>query len=630
MYQNSTKSLANLRKQQQFEYITSGRLYKLRSILEDEECDVDINCFDENGLTPLMLACSFDEDRAKTRDQIIRILLKKGADPNISDHKGMTVLATACKEEHIEIVKLLLKTAVVDIDFNARDHHGDMPLMHAVRTGNVSLVRMLVDIMKRLTIDVDCRNNDDVTPYLEAKMRGLDAVAEVLRVDGNASDSIMICPLLFEDYTGDACDLNAKVHRVPQTVLNYPKQKANTGNRNNNGKMISTGQNPLHSFDARLRPNRGNDKCRSSGGRKGPTRRKSSESNFAFEVTKRRDRKYSKTRSVTSDLRLSDVSKTDTEDGSNFRKNKQKGSAIKETIHKTNLTVTQEKHQQTVKSDDIDLERRLHNEARIVPHLNFVGKSQSQPVISIANQTQATEREDLVDDFHSLQEADLTNKSKAFVKQQSQKKSPNWKRTFNVNDSREEITIDSADQSCEESQEIELKRDLSVPTSLRRNTLIRNMAPGMLLRRPSSNLSVVFADAAKSPSSRPGSAYNPRESHNFQFIQRPSSTNSSTKPRISFEEVFELCPEMRVWNKREWYSDLRWMLALRAHQDCPTHLPPQPERTAQEEALSEGKHGSETSRASRKSSLHEARRPVLRKRNTVVTQASVKLVKDIR
>ena len=633
MYQNSTKSLANLRKQQLFEYINSGRLYKLRSIIEDEECYVDINCFDENGLTPLMLACSLDEDRAKTRDQIIRILLKKGADPNIPDHKGMTVLATACKEEHMEIVKLLLKKAVVDIDFNARDHHGDMPLMHAVRTGNVDLVRMLVDIMKRLTIDIDCRNNDDVTPYLEAKMRGLDGVAAVLRVDGNASDSIMICPLLFEDYTWDTCDqnLNEKVHRVPQSVLNYSmlNQKPKIGNRNVTSKLISTGQTQIHSMDAHRRQDRGKDTSQ-SGSRKSPTRRKSSESNFAFEVTRRRDRKTAK--SVTSDLRISDLSKTDTEDGSDFRKNKRKGSAPQESSHKTNPsrdTMTQETQQRTVNSEDSDFARRHHNEPHIVPYRNIVGKSQSQPVISIPNETQGAERENRGDDFLSLQEADLTNKNKALMKQQPHR-SPSWKRQFNINDSREEIATDLADQSHDQSKEIEIKRDLHGTTSLRRNTLIKSMAPGMLLRRPSSNLSVAFADGSKSPASRPGSACSPPESHNFHFMQRPSSTNSSTKPKISFEEVFELCPEMRVSNKREWYSDLRWMLALRAHQDCPTHLPPQPQRPVQEEALSEGKHGSETSRTSRKNSVHDARRPVLKKRSTVITQASVKLLKELR
>ena len=47
-------------------------------MLEDEGNEVDVDCLNENQLTPLMAACALDDERSKTRDQMIRILLKRG------------------------------------------------------------------------------------------------------------------------------------------------------------------------------------------------------------------------------------------------------------------------------------------------------------------------------------------------------------------------------------------------------------------------------------------------------------------------------------------------------------------------------------------------------------------------
>ena len=78
MHSRSTKGLAEKQNQRLIECITERRLYKLRLMLEDEENEVNVNCIDENHMTPLMVACSLENEKAKTRENIIRMLLKRG------------------------------------------------------------------------------------------------------------------------------------------------------------------------------------------------------------------------------------------------------------------------------------------------------------------------------------------------------------------------------------------------------------------------------------------------------------------------------------------------------------------------------------------------------------------------
>lgn len=78
MNSGSSKGLTEVHNNRLFECITTGRLYKLRLMLEDENCEIDVNCLDENQETPLMVACSLKDEQARTRDHIIRILLKRG------------------------------------------------------------------------------------------------------------------------------------------------------------------------------------------------------------------------------------------------------------------------------------------------------------------------------------------------------------------------------------------------------------------------------------------------------------------------------------------------------------------------------------------------------------------------
>ena len=76
------------------------------------------------------------------RDQTwLEFLLKKGANPNLADNKGVTPLLLACRSGFISGVEALVKAGARVDDANSA---GETPLMSAVHSRNVPLVRALL------------------------------------------------------------------------------------------------------------------------------------------------------------------------------------------------------------------------------------------------------------------------------------------------------------------------------------------------------------------------------------------------------------------------------------------------------------------------------------------------------
>jgi len=67
---------------------------------------VNINKQDRDGLTPLMYACSSQQPQ----DDVVHLLLEKGADLNIRDKDGGTALMHAVKQGHIDIARILVNS----------------------------------------------------------------------------------------------------------------------------------------------------------------------------------------------------------------------------------------------------------------------------------------------------------------------------------------------------------------------------------------------------------------------------------------------------------------------------------------------------------------------------------------
>lgn len=222
------------------EAICDGRMYQTRHLLES---GVDVNFVDEKCLTPLMYAAQLLDEKCRTRNNLLKLLLQYGAKVNIVDQKGRHVLSRACIDDKEDIVRLLVNVAKQDVDLNLRDFEGNTPVMHAVRTGNATLVKFLVDELNKFQVDIDVRNLEDRTPYLEAKRLGNEECAAILLSEGNASANIQVNPFLDFMTLKDEASWNGGVRGVEESkyaTINNSAERKQCNSRNIQKKKIPT------------------------------------------------------------------------------------------------------------------------------------------------------------------------------------------------------------------------------------------------------------------------------------------------------------------------------------------------------------------------------------------------------
>ena len=145
----------------------------------------DPNCCTALSETPLMLACSVQNEDA--RQKIIELLLRKGAKVDAQDSCGKTALMKAVILNDIETSLTLLNA---HSDVSLEDSDGNNALCHAAKLGNENLVQRLVRECKRGKVDVDHRNMRGLTPLLIACQEGHLICARILVSEGGASPTI--------------------------------------------------------------------------------------------------------------------------------------------------------------------------------------------------------------------------------------------------------------------------------------------------------------------------------------------------------------------------------------------------------------------------------------------------------
>jgi len=105
------------------------------------ERGADPNVSDEDGVTPLLIAAHCgsklinppSEPGAEGYVEIVKILLDSGADPNRSSNSGYSPLHAAASFGHLAAVELLIRAGA---DRNARDIHGTTAAMLAIKKGH--------------------------------------------------------------------------------------------------------------------------------------------------------------------------------------------------------------------------------------------------------------------------------------------------------------------------------------------------------------------------------------------------------------------------------------------------------------------------------------------------------------
>ncbi|KAF3386475.1 Ankyrin repeat domain-containing protein 50 [Penicillium rolfsii] len=120
----------------------------------------DVNKKGRGGRTPLMEALSFHIERFEF-DKITRLLLENGAEVDCVDDDGITPLLLAAESDNPAILKLLIEKGA---DINKKGFRGHTPLMRAVVSRHEISARVLLDH----GADVHCVDDDGITPLLLA------------------------------------------------------------------------------------------------------------------------------------------------------------------------------------------------------------------------------------------------------------------------------------------------------------------------------------------------------------------------------------------------------------------------------------------------------------------------------
>ncbi|XP_014231263.2 ankyrin-1-like [Trichogramma pretiosum] len=124
---------------------------------------VQINAQDKSGDTPLHLVL-----RSKyNRRWLVELLLRKGANPNLTNNEGSTALHIVCKNyfriSSEEILRMFLKfkdELNQTLQVNVQDKSGNTPLHLALQWCDNALLRILL----KMGVDINLANEDGLTP----------------------------------------------------------------------------------------------------------------------------------------------------------------------------------------------------------------------------------------------------------------------------------------------------------------------------------------------------------------------------------------------------------------------------------------------------------------------------------
>ena len=156
----------------------------------------DPNLPDFKGRSPLIHSAS----RGK-KNAVEKLLSVEGLEVNAEDKYGRTAFTHAAKNGHVEIMDLLLKASA---DPFHKSFKGQTPLMYSARAGKTNAVKKLLQINS--THQINTRDNGrGLTALIQAVKRGHDEIVDLLLkagADPNLSDFKGRSPLMYSAMKG--------------------------------------------------------------------------------------------------------------------------------------------------------------------------------------------------------------------------------------------------------------------------------------------------------------------------------------------------------------------------------------------------------------------------------------------
>ena len=143
------------------------------------------------GLLQKHIITAYFNGLEEDHTEVVKFWLAAGADVNLADDHGRTLLMDACRKGHTESVRLLL--AADGIDPN-KATHGRTPLIYACYNGHVECARLLLG--HGAVVDQAARSG--ATPLFVASQNGHEAcVSLLLDADGIDPKKEKMAPPLF-------------------------------------------------------------------------------------------------------------------------------------------------------------------------------------------------------------------------------------------------------------------------------------------------------------------------------------------------------------------------------------------------------------------------------------------------
>jgi len=157
-----------------------GDLNQVKQLLINNNLQVNLNCENDSGRTPLYIVCE------NGNIEIVKVLLLMDGkvDINKLSQNGQTSFFIACKNGHIEVVKLLLNDERVNV--NIPNDDDQTPLWIACENNQIEIVKMLLNDLRVKINEVD---EEGMTPFHIACIIGYIEIVKLLfnneRVDLN-------------------------------------------------------------------------------------------------------------------------------------------------------------------------------------------------------------------------------------------------------------------------------------------------------------------------------------------------------------------------------------------------------------------------------------------------------------